>query len=404
VTIIGTNHELGVSAFEPGLPALVRVGKKCCVHESYVMDHGFYRAMPLRRHVWPVPPGNFFERVDNGPYYLAFVTDYLYGCALAAHALFCVVFFALGVPLLGAVNIVSCLIYVAARALNRRMRIYQGVALAAFEVLAHATLASIMVGWTSGFAVYILVLLAILPLVPLLSNRIRVVAGLLLAAYFAGLLVVDRTVGPVYALNPLVLDILGGANLVVGFTFVCLIVHFLSQATRHAQQRVEELARTDFLTGLHNRRSMIEKLDSCRADYERNGTPFGIIIGDLDDFKRVNDRYGHEAGDRMLRAIADTVERCLRPTDSLGRWGGEEFLVLLPNTERKDANRVARRILETVRTVGVDVEDSTLGITISLGSITYRPHEDISSLVARADAEMYKAKQAGKDRLFGGCV
>ncbi len=253
------------------------------------MDHSFLRAARLRRRVWPVPPVNFFQRVDNGPYYLAFVADYLYGCALAAHALFCVVFFAVGVPLLRS-----------------------------------------------------------------LSNRIRVFAGLLLAAYLAGL------------------------------TFVCLIVHFLSQATRRAQQRVEELARTDFLTGLHNRRSMIEKLDTCRADYERNGTPFGIIIGDLDDFKRVNDRYGHEAGDQMLRAIADTVGRCLRPTDSLGRWGGEEFLVLLPNTERKDVNRVAGRILETVRTVGGDVEDGTVGISISLGSTTYRPPEDISSLVARA--------------------
>ena len=87
----------------------------------------------------------------------------------------------------------------------------------------------------------------------------------------------------------------------------------------------------------------------------------------------------------------------------MGRWGGEEFLVLLPNTERKDVNRVAGRILETVRTVGVDVDGGTVGITISLGSTTYRPREDISSLVARADAEMYKAKQAGKDKLFGDC-
>lgn len=168
---------------------------------------------------------------------------------------------------------------------------------------------------------------------------------------------------------------------------------------RDTQERLEKLARSDGLTGLANRRALFEELQGRIADARRNGRPLSLLLLDVDRFKSINDAVGHSGGDAALRAVADRLVAELREVDLCARFGGEEFVVLLPETTIEEAEQVAhrlRRSLAELRPLG----DSAPPLTASFGLTTWQAdREDASGLVARADALMYRAKREGGDRL-----
>lgn len=165
------------------------------------------------------------------------------------------------------------------------------------------------------------------------------------------------------------------------------------EALSRALLDVERLATCDELTGLPNRRSMKLRLEQGIALSTRQVAPFGVAILDIDHFKAVNDRHGHAAGDVVLQRFATLASAELRATDALGRWGGEEFLLVLPGG-RAGIERVVDRIRARVRDEGLHDEP----VTFSAGVAVHRPGEDADTLLARADAALYRAKAAGRDR------
>lgn len=165
------------------------------------------------------------------------------------------------------------------------------------------------------------------------------------------------------------------------------------QALVHALSEVERLAVTDELTGIANRRSMQLLLDRSAALSSRQLTPFSVAILDIDHFKAVNDDLGHAAGDAALRAFAHLASAELRDTDMLGRWGGEEFLLVLPGS-RDGFSCVLDRIRAVVRNNCLEARP----LTFSAGVAHHRPDESIDALLARADLALYEAKAAGRDR------
>jgi diguanylate cyclase (GGDEF)-like protein/PAS domain S-box-containing protein len=152
--------------------------------------------------------------------------------------------------------------------------------------------------------------------------------------------------------------------------------------------RLENLARTDSLTGLANRRALEESLVGELARAERSGQPLSVVMLDIDHFKSYNDQHGHQAGDGLLRDLAKAWGRELRPSDLLARFGGEEFLAVLPATDRSAARKVADRMRQATPTA----------TTSSAGVATWETHETMVDLVARADAALYQAKRLGRDR------
>jgi diguanylate cyclase (GGDEF)-like protein len=168
---------------------------------------------------------------------------------------------------------------------------------------------------------------------------------------------------------------------------------------REAYRRIEELAELDDLTGSFNRRCIMRILDDKIAQAQRNAMPCSIALIDLDWFKRINDAYGHPTGDEVLRTFAITVFANIRTIDRFGRYGGEEFLLVLPDTP---AERAAR-ILDRLRTIIADLDWSAfspgLRVTISAGIATLRPDETPDSFLARADSALYTAKARGRDRI-----
>jgi len=159
------------------------------------------------------------------------------------------------------------------------------------------------------------------------------------------------------------------------------------------------MSRTDGLTGLYNRRHMDERLAHEQERYKRTGVPFSVLLVDIDLFKRVNDTYGHDVGDTLLRHIAVSLTSGIRKMDTVSRWGGEEFLLLLPATDRNKAMRLAQRIRGDVSGSPYRFGDKTLRVTITIGLSTITPDESLEALLKRADDALYAGKEAGRDRV-----
>ena len=159
---------------------------------------------------------------------------------------------------------------------------------------------------------------------------------------------------------------------------------------------MRRLANQDVLTGLPNRRSLEAALATSLALAERHAQSIAVLLFDLDDFKLVNDRFGHDAGDEVLRGVARRGESVLRRPDSFGRWGGEEFLVIAPGIDLPGALRAAERLREAIRRAPFGAMGT---VTASFGVTTYHADDSADRLLKRADDALYLAKQAGKDRV-----
>ncbi len=158
---------------------------------------------------------------------------------------------------------------------------------------------------------------------------------------------------------------------------------------------LQELAETDATTGLANRRRALAELERLRTLSDRYARPVSVVLMDLDHFKHINDRYGHAAGDEALRGAARAMADCAREADTVARWGGEELLVVAPETTLAQAAALAERARAAIRRVTVD--DATL--SGSLGVAELAPGEGVDALLRRVDARLYAAKRQGRDRV-----
>ncbi len=170
---------------------------------------------------------------------------------------------------------------------------------------------------------------------------------------------------------------------------------FLDSYISDIIRQLRFLADIDSLTGFYNRRKIEEILRNEMERARRYGDPLSVIFVDIDNFKQINDTYGHRKGDEVLMKVADLIRRELRKTDFVGRFGGEEFVIILPETEPERAVRVAERIRERI-----EREDFGVGeVTISAGVTGLKGEDDYGSLFVRMDRAMYLAKRKGKNRV-----
>jgi diguanylate cyclase (GGDEF)-like protein len=155
----------------------------------------------------------------------------------------------------------------------------------------------------------------------------------------------------------------------------------------------------DSLTGVHNRKFLETTIRREIGLFHRHGTPLSLILLDVDDFKSINDEHGHQAGDAVLQMVARTLGECVRRTDVLARFGGDEFTILLSNTGRSGAIVAARNVFERLSRTPCPIADTILRVTPSLGIASLRKRDRHEHLFERADAALYRAKGAG-----GGCI
>ncbi|HZV99390.1 MAG TPA: sensor domain-containing diguanylate cyclase [Methylophilaceae bacterium] len=188
-------------------------------------------------------------------------------------------------------------------------------------------------------------------------------------------------------------------NLAVCLLITGVVIVLTNLTINRYQRRLEEMATTDKLTGLANRQTCELVADHAMKEAKRDREPLSAIIIDIDYFKDINDRYGHLAGDAVLKGLADTTKACLRESDFICRWGGEEYLLLLKNCDTPSARHIAENIRATIKKTSYGPAGTDINVTVSIGIAEYVKNETLESLLNRADQALYAAKQSGRDRI-----
>jgi diguanylate cyclase (GGDEF)-like protein len=166
-----------------------------------------------------------------------------------------------------------------------------------------------------------------------------------------------------------------------------------------ANRRLAELVRTDAMTGLLNRRGFAELCHQALHEQNRSQRPLCFLMADVDHFKLFNDTYGHDGGDQVLRAVAETLRNSLRAQDVVARWGGEEFIVMLPGTDAAGAGQVAESLRRAVAAINLTMPSGPASITVSFGVAEHPPGARLEDSTAQADQALYLAKQRGRNRV-----
>jgi diguanylate cyclase (GGDEF)-like protein len=316
--------------------------------------------------------------------------------AVAMHVGFAVVAVAISVPLLMYLQLVSIGVYAVSYYLSFRGYDRLNITLAWIDLLGHATLAGWILGPESGFHYYSWILLPLLFTNPRRTLRWKVRFAVALCVFY---LLIDWWLAQV---TPLATVSEGALNAVRYFNMTCYLVAVTATSLAYtnsimdAEQRLRQAADTDALTGLLNRRRMSDRMQQewVRARSERR--PVAVMLLDIDHFKAINDQYGHARGDEVIARVAGVLQRGVRRGDLVARWGGEEFLVLLPGAVLGEAHEVAERIRQEIAQLSLSM-NVPMQVSATAGLAMWHEGESLDATIERADGLLYAGKRQGRN-------
>ena len=322
---------------------------------------------------------------------------------IVAHLVLIGLFYWLDIPIMVLVNIVGVCVYlfctkIYPRSLaNRDYRIL-GL-LVYFSIISHSSLACYYLGMNSGFQYHIFTLMALPFFSFQLPTIVRIFGALLLITVSVFLELYIRPSLPQVIVNSDQLEIIKTINLLIFLLTSSGISYFYSYALKQHQQTLTALANIDPLTGLYNRRHLIRVAENEIHNQPRTNNPLSLILIDIDKFKTVNDTYGHSSGDAALKSVAQSITDTMRRSDIAFRYGGEEFTLILSNTDIEAARLVAERIRIAVSQLTCSDGKRSFGFTVSAGAAQLTQGEDGSNLFDRADKALYQAKDRGRNQV-----
>lgn len=323
-------------------------------------------------------------------------------CVVAslAHIAFLSLLVSAGATSLAWVNVGSVFLYGLAYVLVQRRVLVWALNLIAGEIFLHGVVASWSLGLEAGFQFYILLIIPVGMLTDFMRLRLRALTALAAGVVFMAL---DYWLKGHQPPHPLAAETALGLyyfNLAVTLVILGFLAFIYQRLVGEAEARLQHLACTDPLTQLHNRRFVLDVAHREAAIFARSGQPLTLIVADVDHFKRINDEHGHEVGDAVLTAIAAVLRAEVREVDHVARWGGEEFLILLPGTAEREAHGVADRLRRAVEQIRPSTDRAHACLSMTLGMSVLQPGETIAQALARADKALYQGKQAGRNRVI----
>lgn len=281
------------------------------------------------------------------------------------------------------------------------------------EITFFAAFATLLAGWNWGFMIY---LVAFTPVSfylayssPLFGHNIKKPLFFVLVTMlvFAVTRILSVHFKPIYTELDFDINLTVGylANAIVAFLGLMLFSVLFTIEIRQNEIRLEEqyrlletISSKDPLTGLINRRSMDHSLLEAVEQSKKSGLIFSVILGDIDDFKRVNDTYGHNVGDKVLVQVADMITKNCAEDCRICRWGGEEILIFVPENEIITKG-IAEKIRQSIEKIRVETETDTVGVTMTFGMTEYSPGLPLNKLVSIADNRLYYGKEHGKNQV-----
>lgn len=346
--------------------------------------------------------------VDNRMKY----TVVSFGIALI-HLIFAITFGAIRIQVLFIYNVAVTIFYLYHGMVSiRKQRFLFVYIFSMIEILFHASLATWMLGWDWGFNMYTISLVTVsfyfTYTLPKLEGKISVpiITSVIVSVCFILNRVMSMKMEPAYKGDyPEYIKyefyyfnvVIAFVMLVVFSAFFALEIRYMHKKLERENRRLGEIANFDPLTHLLNRRSMNLHLKSTLDNAEKNGNPFCLMLVDIDDFKKVNDTYGHDCGDEVLVTIAELLSSAVRADDAICRWGGEELLILL-RADLDVAKKVAQRICEGIANTNIQYKENEVNVTVTIGMSAYEKDKTIRSMVEEADNNLYYGKNHGKNQ------
>ena len=335
----------------------------------------------------------------------------MFACGGIIHTCFLILFFMIGVEEMGIVNIFSVTLYILGSLFsvsNRTGHMRYGWMIAFFsEIIVHTILCMIIVGMEADFYLFLLVILPISTYVLFFSCDIKVFLRTITVFIIISLLAGSITVMAVsssdnFPICPLdysdisifrMINMISAAIMLIGFSLLFVLeVHALIKDLGSSNQQLEYTATHDALTGLYNRHSLkplFEELSGSRNN-------FCIALGDIDNFKKVNDTYGHDGGDAVLKKLTALIADGIDENDVACRWGGEEILVILRGTRFECLEKITR-IHKNIRACSVESNGTMINATMTFGFVEKHADKNIEELISIADKRLYKGKTSGKN-------
>ncbi|MBQ5333262.1 MAG: GGDEF domain-containing protein [Oscillospiraceae bacterium] len=352
---------------------------------------------------------NFFSKIfDDG----TTVTNrikytILQWSAAVVHFLLIFIFASVGVYSMVVFNIGSTICYILCGLLVKRERYILFYYIAFVEICLHSYVATILVGWGPGFPLYII---GIMPVIFYMHFSLdesaglheSLLIGLCCMMTFIICKVISFRVEPIYIISEKAAMYIYIFNSICAFGLLLFFSLFFLREIQVSKSVLEErnaqldkIAGIDALTGLYNRRSMDKLLNNAAA----SGRTFSVIICDIDDFKKINDTYGHNSGDEVLRKLSEAIISILRENDSVCRWGGEEILILAAGTPLSGAALVAERIRSQIEGLEILSEENIIKCTVTAGAAESTEAGSVEEIIGLADDRLYSGKKSGKNKV-----
>jgi len=319
--------------------------------------------------------------------------------ALSVHGLFLLLFIILHIPVLIAAHAVSLFICTLALLLLRSGSFKKIAILVWIDLAGQALISSEVLGWQSGFLLYLFLLIPITFLYDIASPAKR---ALLVEFALACYLLLDHLFfeqPPIVVVHPLIALVIRYMNVLIFFGGLSYLLHFHISYWQEYKKPLHLEPEADQLTGLHNRQAMLLKIDEILSSVSIHKQHMSLIVADIDNFKILNERYGHNTGDAMLVYVAQILHDAIRHNDRASRWGGGEFLVLLPGGSLQSAEQIAQRVQEKLQSKPLQSEGKTIPVFMTLGIAELLPDEDFNQCLKRADMALRRGKENGRNRI-----
>jgi len=336
------------------------------------------------------------SQVESDDYRMYVVIRYLTYLGIAVHVFLMPLFLWLGFFALAVFNIFSIVAWIYARLINGRGYTNAASIILLAEVCLHTILAVYYLGWQSGFQYYLIASIPFIMFNSRMENTPLLMQGIFVCFLFILLNAISENHAEAY-IHPLVVEFLNYINIMISFSALIVNSYYFRKATFVTEQQMEALANIDQLTGLTNRRGIHSILNKHYNQYTRNGVAFCLILADIDYFKKINDSYGHDCGDYVLSEVAKLFKRRLRQYDVVSRWGGEEFLLILPDTGIKDANIVAEHIRTELENHEFNFNGQKISVTMTLGVAQHKSGNTLYDTIKQADDVLYIGKGSGRN-------
>lgn len=324
--------------------------------------------------------------------------------AFAIHVVLFVLFLVLQVPVMLVGNAISVLMYVCCLRAIKQQRFRLAGLLMGVEIIGHAVLATWVLGWDSNFYWFVFCIVPVIAFSFQAARVTRVCLNLAILLTLVGGFAARQHMGGGTQISPALMNAFGILNALAATALLLRSAALSVSFSLQMQMSLFQTAHRDSLTELYTRRRIMQRVRQLGA--QRQQQTVSVLLLDIDHFKAINDAHGHDVGDAVLQRVAQAITASVRYSDMAARWGGEEFLVLMPDTSSADARQVADRLLARIRAQAGEVTDMGEGlahplhVTATVAVATVHPGEPFREALHRADQLLYEGKRAGRDRVM----